>query len=226
MNLRLAAVIGLSQMCLACVNVVSVDVEDDVSFVDFEASAPLDDSGATRIRVRSTQVDGDFDQTLDAGEAILVDNNILFGPTEVTGEMDINYWSLAIGQDDRSQAGVAGTMRPVYYFGVSQTRWDLDVNRAARGFSTSDETTEIYFQYGFLYTFRPSLELGFSWATSIGQDVSGINEIDLKMNYAPLENLGVTAGYRWFDYEYGLGAEESHLEVDFRGPYLGLSLQL
>jgi len=224
MKYRALAVILLSQFCFACVNVASIEIDDEVSFNDFEASFPLAESSDTRFRIRATRVDGSFDQSLDSGELIRLDNRRISGPAEVTGDIDITYLSFAIGQDDRSSARVPGSARPYYFFGIAQTRWDLDASGGGKRLDASDETTELYLQYGIFYTIRQSLEVGFSWAASLGDDASGIFEIDVKLNYQPHKNLALTAGYRWFDYEYGIGAEDSHIEVDFRGPVIGLSV--
>jgi hypothetical protein len=209
---------------MACVNVVSVEIEDEVNFADLEASFPLSESSPSRFRIRATQVSGSFDQNLDSDELVRLDNSRISGPAELTGDIDLTYVSFAFGQDDRTVTLAPGAARQVYFFGIAQTQWDLDVAGGGNQLKASDDTTELYFQYGFFYTVRKSLDLGFTWAASVGDDASGISEIDLKLNYSPHKNLALTAGYRWFDYEYGLGDNDSHIDVDFRGPFLGISL--
>lgn len=224
MKIRALAVILLSQLCFACVNVVSIEIDDKVNFADLEASLPLAESSDTRFRIRATRVGGSFDQSLDSDELIRIDNSRISGPAELSGDIDLTYLSFAIGQDGRTSAPVPGSARPFYFFGIAQTQWDLDASGGGKQLDASDETTELYLQYGFFYTIGKSLEAGFSWAASLGDDASGISEIDLKLNFQPHRHLALTAGYRWFDYEYGIGDEDSHIDVDFRGPVIGLSL--
>lgn len=205
-----------------CVSTVSIDAEDEVNFPNIDLSFPVGDNAANRVRIRASRAQGEFDQSIDGSERIRVGGADIFGSAEVDGELDLEYYSVAIGRDDRFETSEG--LRSSMYLGISQTRFDLSVSSGPRRLSTHDDTTEFYFQYGFYAEVAKSLDLGLTWAASLGREFSGINEIDLLLEYQLGEHLRLSGGYRWFTYEYGLGDDDSNLEVDFRGPVLGLHL--
>ena len=67
-------------------------------------------------------------------------------------------------------------------------------------------------------------KLVFTWAASLGRELSGINEIDFRLDYQLSEQFKLSGGYRWLNYEYGLEEDESNIEVELRGPFIGLYL--
>ena len=222
MTVRLPLLCLFIPMTAACVGVVSIDVEDNsVNFGNIEASFPLQD-GNTRIRLRGTAVSGDFKQSISSGTRIIIDGNTISGPAEVSGDIDLDYYSVVIGWDRNDASLLPGTTRSSYYLGLAQTRFDLNLDASSGSFSTSDHTSKLYAQWGFHHSITESIEIGFTWAASLGREFSGINEIDLRLDYQLAEELKLSGGYRWLDYEYGLEEDESNIEVDFRGPVVGI----
>jgi hypothetical protein len=217
----LAAVL-FSTLGSACVSTVSVDVEDSVEFPNLEVSIPVGGDAAQRVRVRASRAQGEFRQSLDSDERIFIDNTQISGEAEVEGELELEYYSVAIGRDGRLEN--SGGLRTSLYLGIAQTRFDLSLAEGQRKLETSDDTVELYMQVGFFAEIAKSLDFGLTWAASVGRDFSGINEIDLLLEYRLTENLILSGGYRWFTYEYGLADDDSNIEVDFRGPVLGLNL--
>jgi hypothetical protein len=222
---RLLVLLLAAPLTVACVNVVSIDAEDSVNFANIEVSMPIGDDDAMRVRFRGAGTSGEFSQDLDLDERIQVDESRIGGPARVEGEIDLDYYSIAFGWD-RSQLGVSsGKFYSSSYFGLAQTNFDLTLEGSeGRRFQTSDDTVELYMQYGIYHALTDSLDIGFSWAISLGRELSGISEIDLKMEYELYRQLRISGGYRWFDYSYGIDDDESSLEVNFRGPFVGLNL--
>lgn len=207
-------------LAAGCVSTVSIDAEDEVSFQNLEISIPAGESSDTRLRLRASRARGDFSQSLDFDETIRVDDTSIRGPAEVDGELDLDYYSVAIGRDGRFvESGGPWTSM---YLGISQTDFDLTVSSGQQQARTRDDTIELYLQLGVHARLAKSLGVGLTWASSFGREFSGISEIDLLLEYQLGRNLRLNGGYRWLTYEYGLGDDESNLEVDFRGPVLGL----
>ncbi len=221
---RHAFLILIIPMTGACVSVVSIDIDDSVSFRNIEASFPLSDGNPGRIRIRGSDVNGELNQFVDSSERIQIDDTIIFGPTDVGGEINLTYFSIAYSWDKIDGELYPGAVRTSFYIGLARTYFDLIVENAGTAFQTDDDTTELYLQYGLYNAVSNSLEIGLTWALSIGRDLSGINEIDLKLDYEFFKQLKITGGYRWFDYAYGLKEGESNIEVDFRGPFIGLNM--
>ena len=207
-----------------CVNVVSIDAEDSVEFGTFEVSIPLDRDSGTHLRLRGSRADGEFDQTLDSDERIQVGDARIGGAAEVEGAIDLSYYSVAIGSGAVNPGMLAGESRQSYYLGVARTEFDLTLEAADRRFDTRGDSTELYMQYGFHHAFADTLEFGFDWAISFGRDFSGISEIDLSLDYRLMRQLYLSGGYRWLEYVNAQEDEDSNLEVDFRGPFIGLKL--
>lgn len=203
----------------ACVSTVSIDAKDKVSFTELAASVPLDDDHS-RIRFRAARANGDFTQTLQAGNLILINDSSISGPAVVDGEIDLRYYSIAIGFETADIS--SSSLRFGYYFGLAQTSFDLTLREGGSTYQADDDTTELYLQYLISGALSENWDLGFSWAFSIGREISGISELDLRLEYEVAKNLSIAGGYRWFDYEYGLGGDESNLSIDFRGPFIGL----
>ena len=202
-----------------CVSTVNIDAEDTTRFSNLSASVPINGDENTRLRFRATRVDGSFDQDLEFGERIRLEDSAINGPALVDGELDLAYYSVAIGGG--RNFGREG-FRTETYFGISQTRFDLELESADRRLQAEDDTVEFYMQWAAIAPINESLDFGFSWALSVGREFSGISEIDLFLEYGLAEHLAVTGGYRWFEYQYDSDDYDSNLEVDFRGPFLGI----
>lgn len=207
-----------------CVNVVSIDAEDSTDFAQLEASAPLDASGPWRIQLRASTSDGRFSQSLDSGERIEIGDQSIAGPASVAGELDLAYYSIAIGSATSGAKPLTGELRGGYYFGIAITEFDLILDDGTARFDESDGTTELYLQASLDYGINDSFGFGFAWAGSFGSDLSGISEIDLELGLALAGPLRLSLGYRWLEYNYAEKDDESHIEVDFRGPYVALEL--
>lgn len=110
------------------------------------------------------------------------------------------------------------------YVGVAQTNMDLTLIHEGTTYTTNDRTTELYMQVGMDYEIAPSLYGGGTWAFSIGPDLTGISEIDLKLNYAVFKHLEVMGGYRWLKYDYYVEEDESIIHVNFKGPFIGINV--
>jgi hypothetical protein len=117
-------------------------------------------------------------------------------------------------------------VRTSLYFGLAKTRFDLTLRGADDSYRMQDESDELYLQYGLHSAFSETFEIGLEGAFSFGREYSGIGEIDLSLDYALLPQLHLSGGYRWLNYAYGIDSDESNIEVDFRGPFIGLRFVL
>lgn len=208
----------------ACVSTVNIDAEDETRFSSLAASLPIRGEDQLRLRFKATRVDGGFDQRLDGDERIRLDGSSLSGPSEVDGSIDLAYYSIAIGGGRNAGRNSAAGFRTETYFGIAQTRFDLELENDTGRLELNDDTVELYLQYAAFAAISESVDFGFSWAFSLGRDFSGISEIDLLLEIEATEHLLITGGYRWFDYQYDSDDENSNLEVDFRGPFLGIQI--
>lgn len=222
----MAAVFSLVFLNGCADNVISIESEDSVTFTTLETSFPVDKQRKVDVKLRGSRTRGDYSQAVPDGKLILIDNAQIRGPTEVSGTTDLTYASVSIGtrnflldQHDGQQK-----LRPSVFVGVAQTNMDLTLVHEGETYITSDRTTELYAQLGMLYEFAPSLYGGGTWATSLGPDLTGISEIDLALHYALFDHLDIFGGYRWLKYNYYVEEDESVIHVDFRGPFVGLSL--
>ena len=102
----------------------------------------------------------------------------------------------------------------------------MELESAGTRLDSSDGTTELYLQYGISHVLSEKMDFGLSGAFSLGEDISGMSEIDLKLDYALGKNLRITGAYRWFSYRFESADEDSDIEVDFHGPMLGFNLSL
>ena len=222
MTARTTLAITCSALLGGCVSTISIDIDDSSSFTQLQGSVPLDDDGQTRLRLRWAEVGGDGSQSLDFGEQIEVLTESISGPTEVEVELDLSYSSLAVG----SESAPHETLRSSIYVGIAQTRFDLALSADGKRLRNSDDAIEVYFQFGFAAAVAESADLGFSGAFSLDRELSGISEIDLRLDYRLAANLVLSGGYRWFQYQYGIGDDDSNIEASFRGPFLGVYLPL
>ena len=95
---RLSLLLLASCAASACTSVVDIKIDDDVSFSNLETSFALTQEDNPRIRFRGTRVSGDLDQSLQPGEQIGIGGDFVRGPAQVSGEIDLNYFSLAVGE--------------------------------------------------------------------------------------------------------------------------------
>ena len=123
---RTAITLAATILASGCISTVNIDAEDKVSFANLEASFPIGDDSGKRLRIRASRAVGEFSQTLDADERIRVENDDIRGATEIDGELDLDYFSVAIGRD--GSFGDSGDIRSSTYLGVSQPRFDQSVS--------------------------------------------------------------------------------------------------
>jgi hypothetical protein len=203
-------------------NVVSIDAEDSVSFTTLETSFPVSRNGGVRVKLRGSRTSGDYTQAVPDRMMILIDDTQIRGPTTVSGSADLTYASISIGVDDNF--GKDNRAKGLGYVGVAQTNMDLTLLHEDTTYFTNDRTTELYMQWGLSYLIAPSLYGGGTMAFSLGPDLTGIREIDLKLDYALLEHLEFMAGYRWLKYDYLVEEDESVIRINFKGPFIGLNI--
>ena len=178
------------------------------------------------MKLRGSRTSGDYSQAVPDGKMILIDDTQIRGPTAVSGSTDLTYASVSIGTDNMfsDDKSGSGELRASLYVGVAQTNTDLTLVHEGTTYQASDRTTEMYMQWGLLYELVPSLYGGGTWAASLGPDLTGISEVDLKLQYALFEHLEIMGGYRWLQYNYYVENDESVIHIDFKGPFIGLNL--
>lgn len=220
MSARSVFALVLAVMATGCTNTISINVDDSTDFKQLAGSIPLGEDSATRLRLRWAEASGEDDQWLDTGEHIRLGSTDISGPTLVDIDLDLAYYSLAIG----GEAEVDDRLKLITYLGISQTDFDFTLTGSGIRTDHSDRTTELYIQAGFARGVSESLDVGLTAAFSLGRDFSGMREIDLTLDYELLHGLVLSGGYRWFKYEYTIVDGDSNLEVDFRGPFIGLYL--
>jgi hypothetical protein len=205
-------------------NVISIDSKDSTKFTTLETSIPLSKQRIDRIKLRATRVSGDYSQSVPSGKLVVIEDNQIQGPADVSGTTDLTYVSIGYGADDifTSDDWLDGRLRARGYLGLAQTDMDLTLVHEGTTYRTSDKTIELYMQVGVSYAITPALHGGGTWATTLGSYFSGINEIDLRLDYALLKHLKIMAGYRWFEYNYLVDEDDSTIRVKFRGPFVGL----
>ena len=206
-------------------NVISIESEDSVTFTTLETSFPVNRQETLKIKLRGSRTSGEYSQAVPDGKMILIEDVQIRGPTQVNGSTDLTYASASIGTDDMfNTPGMESKFRGLMYVGVAQTNMDLTLIHEGTTYTTNDRTTELYMQVGMDYEIAPSLYGGGTWAFSIGPDLTGISEIDLKLNYAVFKHLEVMGGYRWLKYNYYVEEDESIIHVNFKGPFIGINV--
>jgi hypothetical protein len=206
-------------------NVVSIESEDSVTFTTLETSFAVNSQETLKVKLRGSRTSGDYSQTVPDGKMILIEDIQIHGPTDVSGSTDLTYASISIGTEDIfSDSGMAPKLRGLMYIGIAQSNMDLTLIHEGTAYTTSDRTTEMYMQLGMDYEIAASLYGGGTWAFSLGPDLTGISEIDLKLSYALFRHLEIMGGYRWLKYNYYVEQDESIIHVDFKGPFTGLNV--
>lgn len=207
-------------------NVIDIHSSDSATFTPLETSFPVSRNSETRIKLRTSSVDGSYTQTVPDGKMIVIDNQQIRGEVEVVGDSDLSYTSISIGNDDLFNGGdeAVKVPRASFYLGLAQTRMDVSLTHENDTYAFVDETIELYLQVGALYALKPELDAGLTYAMSVGADFSGISELDIKLDYALHKQLHLTAGYRSLEYNYLVEEQDSSIQVDFRGPFIGLNI--
>jgi hypothetical protein len=224
MDSKALLLVALVYLSAACSKTVDVEIEDESSFINLETSFPLPGENFNRLRLRGASVSGDFSQSIDSGERIDFDGNkFVLGPAEVDGDIDLTYFSMAVGWDRPEGTARDKPLSSSFYVGIAQTRFDLELGNGVKTISESDNTNELYLQYGIYKGLTDALDIGFSGALSLGGEGS-ISEIDLKLEYELNQHLSVAGGYRWFSYDYDSNDFDSDVEVEIHGPFLGLAI--
>ena len=203
-------------------NVISIESEDSVTFTTLETTIPLSRQRNLSVKLRGSRTSGDYNQAVPDGKMILINDIQIRGPTDVSGSADLTYASVSIGTED--MLANSEKLRGLGYFGIAQTNMDLTLIHEGTTYTTKDRTTEMYMQWGLSYEIAPSFYGGGTWAFSVGPDLTGISEIDLKLNYALFKHLEVMGGYRWLKYNYYVEEDESIIHIDFKGPFIGINV--
>lgn len=205
-------------------NVISIDSKDSATFTTIETSIPVSKENSTRIKLRASRVSGDYNQTVPDGKLILIDDIQIKGPTVVSGTTDLTYGSISIGAEGIVDEGddFKKKLRASGYVGLAQTIMNLTLVHEGTTYKTSDKTTELYMQLGLSYAITPSFYGGGDYSMSFGPNLTGLFEVNLKLDYALFKHLQIMGGYRWVDYHYYVEEEESSIKVKFRGPFVGL----
>ena len=203
-------------------NVISIDAEDSVSFTTLETSIPVSKDDIVTVKLRGSRTSGNYSQSVPDGMMILIDDTQIRGPTTVSGSADLTYASVSIGPD--ATFGKDDRVKGLIHIGVAQTNMDMTLVHEDTTYFTNDRTTELYMQWGLSYLIAPSLFGGGTMAFSLGPDLTGIREIDLKLDYALFEHLELMAGFRWLKYDYLVEDDESVIRINFKGPCIGLNV--
>jgi hypothetical protein len=203
-------------------NVVSIDARDSVSFTTLETSFPVSKDDVVTVKLRGSRTSGDYTQSVPDRMMILIDDTQIRGPATVSGSADLTYASVSIGP--AATFGKDNRARGLLHIGVAQTNMDLTLVHEDTTYFTNDRTTELYMQWGLSYLIVPSLYGGGTLAFSLGPDLTGIREIDLRLDYALFEHLQLIGGFRWLKYDYLVEDDESVIRINFKGPFIGLNV--
>ncbi len=225
-----ACVVSLLSACTS--NVIDVHSKDSASFATLETSVPVSKDNAIRMKLRASQVDGSYTQTIPGGKLIVIDGEQIHGEADIAGATELSYTSVSFGG---SVSFVGGELlnsanedvkvpRASFYIGLAQTDMDVSLIYENQMYVFLDKTIELYLQIGASYPLTPFLDTGIFYAVSTGADLTGISELDLMLDYTLFEHFHLTAGYRWLEYNYLVEEQDSSIQVNFRGPFIGLNV--
>lgn len=206
------AAIHTAQISFPIGNDSDIDETPEISFPPTE-----------RIKLRSSRVSGDFSQNIPSGKIVDFEDYTFSGPDRLNGSSTIDFSSLSIGADSISKA-----LRASFYFGVSYVEMDLKLDGAAQYAHTSDSYLGSYLDVGLYWQANPQLYAGAQITQMLhlsGSTMSSLLETDLCANYQFTPNVAVMAGYRWWEYEYGIDEYDSGIKLNLSGPFLGLDLR-
>jgi len=202
-------------------NVISIDTKDSVTFTTLETSIPLSERRGDRIKLRGSRASGDYSQAVPYGKMIIIEDTQIRGPTDFSGTTDLGYASFSYGGEDILSGGglIPEELTSLVYIGVAQTNMDVKLLHDGTTYTINDRTTELYLQLGGACAITPS----FTWASTLGADLTGISEVDLRLGYLLFSHIEVIGGYRWLEYNYLVEEDESTIRVKFRGRLLVLT---
>lgn len=226
MNYLRFLVLGLAFDLGGCSGVVNIQADDSTHFEQIELSYPLGSSAMYRLRLRMAKAEGEFTQSVLAGDRIQIEGVTIPGPSSVNGAADLKYASLAIGADSARTEYEAGATRVYSYIGIARTRFDLTLSDASTTYFFDDASTELYFQYGLSHAFTDKVSAGFAWAGSFRPSSSTTSETDLSVDFKVLRELQLVGGYRWLDHHNQENDDDSAVEIDFDGPFIAISIPL
>ena len=219
----------------ACTRVINIDVKDEVSFSTFETSFAPSENSKNRIKIRASQASGNFSQTVPNGKVIRIEGTDIAGPTVVQGTTDLTYYSISFGRNvllkrrGSKRNMPSGNFYLIWDAGLAQVGMDLALDNEGTRYNASEDATEIYGRVGLLYSITPSFDSIITLSNSIDSltidELAGLREVDLKLNYKITRHVGIMGGYRWLEYRY-IGGSDSDIVVDFRGPFLGINIPL
>jgi len=178
------------------------------------------------VKLRGSRTSGDYSQAVPDGKIILIEDIQIRGPTEVSGSTDLFYASISIGTENLFTILQTRPekLHAIAYLGVAQTNMDLILIHEGTAYKTNDRTTEMYMQMGLSYEIFPTLHGGGTWAFSLGPDLTGMSEFDLKLTYSFFRQMEIMGGYRWLRFNYYVEDDESVIHVNFRGPFIGVNV--
>lgn len=225
--------ISVASLLSGCTsNVIDIHSSDSAAFTTLETSVPVSKDDAIRMKLRASRVDGSYTQTIPDGKIIVIDGEQIRGQADVTGATELAYTSVSFGGSVSFAGGEllnnAGedvkVPRASFYIGLAQTEMDVSLLNENRSYLFHDKTIELYLQIGASYPLKPLLDAGIFYAMSIGADLTGISELDIKLDYTLHKHLHLIAGYRSLEYNYLVEEQDSSIQVNFRGPFIGLNL--
>lgn len=223
----IAMVSSVACLLSACTsNVIDIHPRDSATYTTLETSVAVSSANDTRIKLRTSRVDGSYTQTIPDGKMIVIDNQQIHGEVAVSGASDLAYTSISFGADNlfSDDNETLKGLRASLYLGLAQTSMDVSLVHENVNYAFVDKTVELYLQVAALYMAAPKLDVGVSYAMSLGADLSGISEFELLLDYGLHRHLHLKAGYRWLEYNYLIDSEDSSILVDFRGPFFGLNI--
>jgi outer membrane protein len=213
-----------------------IDLEDDLNldaggqnvlYFAFEHPIPV----VPNIKVKSTDMSSDGTGTLTTD--FNLGGEIITGSTQVASDLDLThtdytlYWGLPL---------------PIvtFDFGLTLRQFDGTMSTVSTADSTVNAEADLDVTVPMAYL-KAGVDIPLT-GLSFGGDIntisygdSGITDYDLNMTYVlpliPLLDVGITAGYRSFDFEldpsdFGGSSSDLSAEATVAGPYLGLSLHL
>lgn len=221
--IRLATALFVTPLIGACTTVANINVRDNVTFNNIEASFQVSKDKNSRIRLRAAAVSADYNQSLNEGH-ILINGTPLWSPTQVSGTTDIDYLSIDYGWDNLNLALGPESTTGFMYFGYQKTDLDFTLNHAGTSYQVVDKISQLFFEAGLRIKLSEELATEISDAIALSQEGSAMNQIDLKLIYLLTENLLVTGGYRFYSFTYMEKVNTSDIIVEFKGPFIGLNL--
>lgn len=222
MSTRVIPLLFLMPMIYACTGVANINVKDNVTFKNIEASLTVSENRGDRIRLRASSVRGTYKQSLNEGH-ILIGGTPLWSPTSFNGITDINNLSIDYGWDNIIILNESTVT--FIYFGLQRTDFDLTLNHSGTRYRVVDDISQLLFEAGFRVKLPTAFSIEVSNAIALSQQGSTMGQIDLKMIYHLSDKLLLNAGYRFYDYNYRELSDTSDIILEFHGPAMGLNLR-